>query len=140
MKPLLTIAVVSALAGVARADHVPQLLDQAEMGFEIAAEWKAPRTWAPRARLPVYMKNGGYRDVLVVQHQRGGAAWGPSQRCDAAEVHGDVVVFSCPALDELNTQVLGAHAMALTYRRHDKQEQRDFVTVFYTVARFQREQ
>lgn len=141
MKPLLVTAAICALAGTARADQAPQLIDGPGSGFEIAAEWKARGTWSPRATLPVYAKNGGFRDVLVVTHLRGGQAWGPEQRCDAADVNGDVVTFVCPALDVLSTQELGAHAVSLTYRRQDKAqlETRDFVTVFYTVTRFERE-
>lgn len=142
MKPLLVTAVVCALAGMARADHAPpQLLDGPGSGFDIAAEWKSRGTWSPRATLPVYVEHGGFRDVLVVQHLRGGVPWGPEQRCDASDVSGDVVTFFCPALDTLSTHELGAHAIALTYRRQDKAqlEIRDFVTVYYTVARYQRE-
>lgn len=141
MKPLLVTAVVCALAGMARADQAPRLLDGPGSGFEIAAEWKASHTWSPRATLPVSVMGGGFRDVLVVQHLRGGAPWGPAQRCDVADVDGEVVTFSCPALDALNTQGLGAHAMSLTYRRQDRaaEEIREFVTVFYTVTRHQRD-
>lgn len=144
MKPFLAAALLCSLFGVASADdeqHVPQLLDDPAAGFEIEAEWKAPRTWSPRAMLPVYMKNASFRDVLVVTHLHGDVAWGAPQRCDAVALVGDTVTFSCPALDGNMTQQTGPKAMALTYRRldQDQQEKRDFVTVLYTVTRFARE-
>ena len=128
------------MAGLARADHAPQLLDGPNSGFEIGAQWMARRTWAPHALLPVYMEGASGRDVLIVQHLHGDSPWGPEQRCVASDVAGDVITFVCPAIDALVTQELGAHSMALSYRRHDQQGAEPFVTVFYTVARYQREE
>lgn len=144
MKPFLAAALLCSLAGLASADEderAPQLVNDPTVGFEITAEWKAPRTWSPRAILPVYRKDASFRDVLVVTHLHGDVSWGAPQRCEAVALTGDLVTFACPALDGNMTQELGAQAMSLSYRRNDRDDQElpGFVTVFYTVTRFARE-